>query len=89
MIHAITNDSWKGGFSYKAKIKELTSSSKMETQLLSQLQTWMKKQNEALIGSEQDYARHIMMDLVHCLRIGKPCISLSMENQMDRLLSKE
>jgi alpha-L-fucosidase len=50
IIHAIANDSWKGDFSFKTKIKEITTASQKETQLFTQLQNWMKKHDEALIG---------------------------------------
>jgi alpha-L-fucosidase len=51
IIHAIAYDSWKSDFSFRNKINEFTAASQKETQLLIQVKSWMKKHNEALIGS--------------------------------------
>lgn len=51
LIHTIANASWKGDFSYKSQIDQLSTKTKSEAQLLNEVQSWMKKHAEVFSGS--------------------------------------
>lgn len=51
LIHTIANASWKGDFSYKSQIDQLSTKTKSEAQLLNEVQSWMKKHAEVFLGS--------------------------------------
>ena len=51
LIHTIANAGWKGDFSFRPQIDQLSAKTKSETHLLNEVQIWMKKHAEALSGS--------------------------------------
>lgn len=51
LVHTIANASWKGDFSYKSQIDQLSTKTKSEAQLLNEVQSWMKKHAEVFSGS--------------------------------------